>query len=62
MAKQGISVLLISSELEELTSVCDRIFVLREGKKIMELSGSDISEQKITQSIAEGHQEKLAQG
>jgi ABC-type sugar transport system ATPase subunit len=62
MAKQGISVLFISSELEELTSVCDRIFVLREGKKILELSGTEISEQRITQSIAEGHQKEGVQG
>jgi ABC-type sugar transport system ATPase subunit len=62
LAKQGISVLLISSELEELTSVCDRIFVLREGKKILELEGAEISEQRITRSIAEGHQTVVAPG
>ena len=55
LAKQGISILFISSELEELISVCDRVFVLREGKKITELERSEISEQRITQHIADSH-------
>jgi ABC-type sugar transport system ATPase subunit len=55
LASQGISILFISSELEELMSVCDRVFVLREGKKITELEKSEISEQRITQYIADDH-------
>ena len=56
LAAEGISVLMISSELQELIRGCDRIAVMREGKKVKELTGEEISEQNIMEAIAQGHQ------
>lgn len=39
LAKQGMAVLFISSEMEEVVRVCDRIVVLRERAKVGELPG-----------------------
>ncbi len=42
LARQGMAVLFISAELEELTRLCDRIVVLRDRRKVGELpAGSD---------------------
>jgi simple sugar transport system ATP-binding protein len=42
LARQGMAVLFISAELEELTRLCDRIVVLRDRRKAGELpAGSD---------------------
>lgn len=53
-AGNGISVLMISSEISELERNCDRIVVMREGKVVDELSGDDISRNKIMEAIAKG--------
>ena len=46
LTEQGISILMVSSEMEELMGMSDRILVLREGK----ISGSfDKSEEPFTQ-------------
>ena len=37
LANQGVGILYISSELEELVGVCDRVIVLRDGRSIKEL-------------------------
>ncbi len=52
LSDDGVAVLFISSELEEVVRVCDRISVLRDRKKIGELVGDEIDEQKIMQVIA----------
>ena len=50
----GVAVLMISSELEELVRSCDRIAVLSEGAKVGELSGREISEDRLVDIIAHG--------
>lgn len=57
LAANGISVLMISSEIAELERNCDRVVVMREGKKLAELIGEDINQDKIMQTIAQGHHE-----
>ncbi len=52
-SKRGISILLISSELGELVSNCDRIIVLRDGRVLGELCSTDISEKNIMLMIAQ---------
>ena len=47
LAQDGLGVLMISSELEELIEACSRIVVLREGQQVGELTGSAISEGAI---------------
>lgn len=51
-AQEGISVLLISSELEEEVLCCNRIAVLRDRKKLSEITGDRIDEKAIMHIIA----------
>jgi ABC-type sugar transport system ATPase subunit len=52
MAGEGISVLLISSEFDELIRNCDRIEVIRDGANMKTLVGDEISENNIIRAIA----------
>jgi len=54
LADDGLSVLLISSEIEELVTGCDRVLVLRDGATVAEFSGAGISEDAILHAMAEG--------
>ena len=54
LATEGLGVLLVSSEIEELVEGCARVVVLRDGVSVAELSGVDLSEASIVQSIAGG--------
>jgi ribose transport system ATP-binding protein len=59
LAAQGIAILLISSELEEILGMCDRIIVMREGRVAGELSGESRTEKDIM-FLATGIQEGIA--
>ncbi len=52
LRSEGMSILLISSELDEVVRNSQRVVVLRDREKISELAGADLSEQKILQVIA----------
>lgn len=52
LAANGLAVVLISSELEELVEGATRVFVLRDGALAGSLSGDAISEQRIMATIA----------
>ncbi|ULT59671.1 sugar ABC transporter ATP-binding protein [Neobacillus drentensis] len=54
LANEGMTVLLISSELEELVACCDRIVVLRDRTPIGQLQGDEITESVIMKTIADG--------
>jgi galactofuranose transport system ATP-binding protein len=54
LATQGLGVLMISSEIEELVEGSDRVFVLREGRTVAELRESEISEEAIMGAMADG--------
>jgi simple sugar transport system ATP-binding protein len=54
LSKEGMAVLFISSEFEEVIRVSNRIAVLRDKEKIAEFSGAEISEQNIMHTIAGG--------
>jgi ABC-type sugar transport system ATPase subunit len=54
LSNAGISVLMISSEIAELERNCDRVAVMREGQKLGELTGIDISQNNIMELIARG--------
>jgi ABC-type sugar transport system ATPase subunit len=47
IAKQGIGVVVVSSELPELLSLCDRIIVMHEGKITGELSREEATEEAV---------------
>ncbi|WP_404401426.1 sugar ABC transporter ATP-binding protein [Pelagibacterium halotolerans] len=47
LAREGVGILVISSELPELIGVCDRVLVVREGEIAGEVSGADMTEENI---------------
>lgn len=54
LAATGISILIISAELEEIVQCCSRIIVLRDRVKIGEVTGEGMRENVIMEMIAKG--------
>jgi galactofuranose transport system ATP-binding protein len=54
LAADGMAVLFISAELEEVVRLCDRIVVLRDRHKVAELSGADVGVDEVLEQIASG--------
>ncbi len=54
LAEEGLGVLMISSELEELVEGCSRVIVMRDGQRVAELRGDEVSQNAIIHSMAEG--------
>jgi ABC-type sugar transport system ATPase subunit len=51
-AREGVGVLVCSSEAKELVRLCDRVLVMRNGQVTAELSGSDLTETRL---VLEGY-------
>ena len=47
MAKEGKTIIMISSEMPELLGLCDRIMVMHEGHKMGELNAAEATQEKI---------------
>ena len=54
LAAEGKSVTFISSEIDEMLNVCSRLIVMRDRKTAGELTGSDLNQSKIMETIAGG--------
>ena len=54
LAESGLGVLMISSELEELVEGSSRVVVMRDGQRVGELRGDEISQDNIIRAMAEG--------
>ncbi len=54
LAEDGISVLMVSSELEELVQSCDRVQVIKDGKTVGGLKNEAITVSAIMDKIAHG--------
>ncbi|MFL6836644.1 MAG: sugar ABC transporter ATP-binding protein [Bradyrhizobium sp.] len=54
LADDGLGVLMISSEIEELVEAASHIFVLRDGITIAELVGKNVSEDAVMTAMAHG--------
>ena len=56
LAAEGKAVLVISSEMPELLGICDRIYVMNEGRIVGEMPAAEASQEKIMRAIirAEG--------
>ena len=52
LAEDGKACIFISSELEEVLRTSDRIVVLRDQEQVSELTGADMNEQTVMQTIA----------
>ncbi len=54
LASEGMSVTFISSETDEMLRTCSRMIVMRDRKVVGELTGSDLTQNKIMSTIAGG--------
>ena len=55
LVAEGKSVLMVSSELPEILGMCDRIYVMNEGKIVAELSREDASQETIMTHILQSN-------
>ncbi len=51
LADEGKAVLMISSEMPELLGMCDRIYVMNEGRFVGEFTGAEASQEGIMRAI-----------
>ena len=54
LASEGMSVTFISSETDEMLRTCSRLVVMRDRKVVGELSGTDLTQAKVMETIAGG--------
>ena len=54
LADSNKAVIVISSEMPELLGICDRIYVMNEGKFVGEMLAKDASQDKIMRAIIRG--------
>ena len=57
LVADGKSVIMISSELPEILGMCDRIYVMNEGKMVGELSGEEATQEIIMSHILKADRE-----
>ena len=55
MRRKGMSVVFISSELEEVVRTCGRIVVLRDRRSVAELAGDQVSESAVLNAVSQRH-------
>jgi ribose transport system ATP-binding protein len=58
-AAGGLGVLVSSSDVEDLISLCDRVIVLRDGREVRQLSGSELTQSSLLHAM-EGSQQTTA--
>ena len=54
-AEKGLSIIVISSELQEIMAIADRIMVLSNGIKTSEISKAEVTEDKLVLASYKGH-------
>lgn len=47
LARQGMAIIMISSELPEIINMCDNVCVIREGRKTGEINHSELTQERI---------------
>ncbi len=55
LADEGLGCVLISSELSELAIVCDRALAIYEGRVVGELSGAELTDDRLGAMVVGGH-------
>jgi putative multiple sugar transport system ATP-binding protein len=61
LAGEGKAIIVISSELPEILGVCDRIYVMSEGKIVGEMPAADASQEKIMTCIMQQQEQEGSQ-
>lgn len=56
LADEGKSIVFISSEVEEMLRTCSTLHILRDGKKVGEITGDELKQDKIMETIAGGEE------
>ncbi len=63
LARAGTAIIAISSEVEELVELCDRVVVMSEGQVAGELAGPDLTQEKVIalcyRHVGDGKQEMV---
>ncbi len=54
LSGSGYAMLIASTDAEELVDVCHRVIVMRNGRKVGELSGASLSEKELLRMAADG--------
>jgi ABC-type sugar transport system ATPase subunit len=54
IARRGVGVILITAEIDELTTLCDRVLIMFRGRVVAELAGGAINRQTILQTSVSG--------
>lgn len=55
LAAEGMAVLVISSDIDEVLALADRVVVVRTGRIVAELQGDDIDQERIMRAAFGGH-------
>ena len=59
LVSEGKSVIFISSEMPELLGMCDRVYVMNEGRIVGELCGAQITQEAIMKAIMQSNKEAV---
>ena len=59
LAKQGVAILFVSSEMEEVLGMSDRALVMHEGRITGELKRGELSEEAVMQLATGGARETI---
>ncbi|MCM0649627.1 ATP-binding cassette domain-containing protein [Clostridium swellfunianum] len=59
LAEDGKAIIIISSELPEILGMCDRIYVMNEGRIVGELDNKDASQESIMKCIMQSNREVI---
>ena len=62
LAREGLGVIVVSSEIEELLGLCTRILVMREGELVAELDGAEATELDVLRHSMPGTQQMVTAG
>ena len=54
LAEEGMSITFISSEIEEMLRTCSRLIVMRDRNIVGELTGADLTQERVMHTIAGG--------
>jgi ABC-type sugar transport system ATPase subunit len=54
LKQRGVSVIFVSHRLEDICDVCDRVVVLKGGRKVGDRNVADISREELRKMIVEG--------
>jgi simple sugar transport system ATP-binding protein len=53
LRNDGLTVIVASSEIDELVALCDKVVIMRDLTAVGELSGEDLSDRAIVAAIAQ---------